>query len=107
MSIYLIFIEKFASEDIHHNAQKGSVVIPTNEDQLQMTMMLKEQQQEPFDNGQMSSAVNNSEENGVEQSSTPMTTTQEISSADILDRNEQSSVVDDIACKVIINIIFE
>lgn len=68
--------------------------------------MLKEQQQEPFDNGQMSSssAENNSEDNGVEQS-TAMTT-HEISSEDILDRNEQSSNVDDIVCKVII-IIFE
>ena len=67
--------------------------------------MLKEQQQEPFDNGQMSSsAENSSEDNGVEQS-TAMTT-HEISSDEILDRNERSSNVDDIVCKVII-IIFE
>lgn len=93
------FIEKFASEDIHHNVHKGSVVTPSNKDQLQM--MLKEQQQEPFDNGQMSSAENISEDNGVEQS-TSMTVTHEISSADILDHNQQSSIVDDIDCKVII-----
>lgn len=58
--------------------------------------MLKEQQQ-----GQMSSSAQiSSEDIGVEQS-TAMST-HEISSAEILDRNEQSSNVDDIVCKVII-----
>jgi len=62
-------------------------------------VMLKEQQQEPFENGQMSSAENSREDNGVEQN-TAMTT-HEISTAEIIDHNEQSSIVDDIVCKVI------
>ncbi len=91
------FIEKIAPEDIHRNAQKGSDIITTIKDQSQV--MLKEQQQEPFENGQMSSAENSREDNGVEQN-TAMTT-HEISTAEIIDHNEQSSIVDDIVCKVI------
>ena len=93
------FIEKIASEDIHHNAQQGSVVITTIKDQSHV--MLKEQQQEPFENGQMSSAENSREDNGVEH--TTAMTTQEISTAEKFDQNEQSSFVhDDVVCKVII-----
>ncbi len=91
------FIEKITPEDIHRNAQKGTDIITTIKDQSQV--MLKEQQQEPFENGQMSSAENSREDNGVEQN-TAMTT-HEISTAEIIDHNEQSSIVDDIVFKVI------
>ncbi len=84
-------------DDIHHNAQKGSVIkITTIKDQTQA--MLKEQQQEPFENGQISSTEYSREDNGVEQN-TAMTT-HEISTKENIDFN------DDIVCKVIM-FIFE
>ncbi len=90
------FIEKFAPDDIHHNAQKASVILTMAKDQPQV--MLK-QQQEPFKNGPMSSAENSRKDNGVEQN-TAMTT-HEISTTEIIDVNEQSSLADDVVCKVI------
>lgn len=100
------FIEKIAPDDIHHNAQKGSITLTMVKDQLQ-DMLKKQHHQEPFENGHISSAEISRENNGVEQNNA--ITTHEISTAEKLDVDEQSSFVDDVmnVCKVIMrNFIF-
>jgi hypothetical protein len=92
------FIEKIAPDNVHHNAQKSSVVLTMAKDQSQV--MLKKQQQEPFENGDMSSAKNSREDNGVEQNTA--ITTPEISMAENIDVDDVMNV-----CKVIMrNFIF-
>ncbi len=97
------FIEKRTPHDIHHNAQKGAVVIlPTAEDQSQVLLKKEQQQQEPFENGRMSSSENSREDNSVVKQKSAITT-HEISATEKFDVNEQSSFVDDVmnVCKVI------
>jgi hypothetical protein len=104
------FIEKIAPDDIHHNVQKGSVILTMAKDDQSQVMLKKQQhqqQQEPFENGHMSSAKISREDNGVEQNTA--ITTHEISTAEKIDIDEQSSFVDDVMniCKVIMrNFIF-
>lgn len=100
------FIEKIAPDNIHHNAQKSSVIFTMAKDQSQV-LLKKQQQQEPFENGDMSSANNSSKDNGVEQNS--IMTTHEISNTEKIDIDEPPSFVDDVInnCKVIMrNFIF-
>ncbi len=92
------FIEKIAPDNMHINALKSSVVLTTAKDQPQF--MLQKQQQEPFENGDMSSAKNSREDNCVEQNTA--ITTPEASTAEKIDVDDVINV-----CKVIIrNFIF-
>ena len=95
------FIEKIVPDNIHHNAQKSSVILTMVKDQSQIMLKKQQQQQEPFDDGSTSSAKNSNEDNSVEQNITM--TTHEISKTEKIDIDEQPSFVDDIIniCKVI------
>ncbi len=93
------FIENLAPDDAYYNIPNSSVKLTMAEEQSQVMFKEQQQQQEPFINGKMSPAKNSRKDNGVEQN-TAMTT-HEISTAEIIDHNEQSSIVDDIVCKVI------
>ncbi|CAF1539825.1 unnamed protein product [Rotaria magnacalcarata] len=104
MEIYYIK-KKIAPDNIHHNAQKSSVIFTMVKDQSQVLLKKQQQQQEPFENGDMSSANNSIEDNDVEQN-TAMTT-HEISNTEKIDIDEPPSLVDDIinVCKDVLNTI--
>jgi hypothetical protein len=101
------FIENLAPDDAYYNIPNSSVKLTMAEEQSQVMFKEQQQQQEPFINGKMSPAKNSRKDIGVEQN-TAMTT-HEISTAEKIDIDEQSSFVDDVMniCKVIMrNFIF-
>lgn len=106
--IYIFnFIEKIAPDNIHHNNQKSSIIFTMAKDQSQVMIKKQQQDQEPFDNGHMSSAKTSSEDTCVEQ--TTAIVTHELLKTEKIDVDEPPSLVDDVinVCKVIIrNFIF-